>query len=502
MIFAGCLGALFFLALILLSSNIAGGDDAYRHVRFAHRLATDWRAALADPWRLPYFWPKPLDVWFGYHVLLAPFTLVLPLIVSVKLMGAILWGGSVFALLRLLDVLGARWSRVWVVLAVSGSTIVLYRAALVRPFLFSLLLVLLATRYVIEDRPRSLAAVSFLHALSYSIFFFPALPAGLYFLIRRDRRSARGILWCALGMFAGICANPFFPENVKFSFAQTASPWMAGASEILDIGGESRPLSSGWLWTALPVFAVWLPALAVMTVRFRRQRPTPPQTLVLSISVLFLIAAFRAARSMDYFVPFAVLFAAAVLSPWLETEREKAAYGFGFLFLLAGFLLIPAASAMHAAPSVDRFRGASEFLAREGPDALVVNTHWEQYPLLYFWNWRSRYVTGIDPTFLYLNDPRRFWLWRHMADDSLPLCGQRACQQMEAVSLTDAVAEGLGARYVIVDRKANPKLDAALRGEEKIREAFRDDGVSVFAVMGESSAAEKRWGSPEEPPRR
>ena len=263
----------------------------------------------------------------------------------------------------------------WVILAVAGSTVVLYRAAFVRPFLFSILLVLLATRYVIEDRPHWLAGVSFLHAFSYSVFFFTALPAGLYLLIRRDRRSAIAVLWCVLGLLGGLAANPFFPENVKFSIAQASSPFIAGAGDVLDIGGESRPLRAGWVLTALPVFAVWLPALGVMAARFRRASPTAAQTLVFGMSLLFLAAAFRAARSLDYFVPFAVVFAASVLSPWIGMHREKAAYGFGFLFLLAGFLLIPATGTMRAAPSVGRFRAASEFLAREAPDALVVNTH-------------------------------------------------------------------------------------------------------------------------------
>jgi len=488
LLFSGALGALFFIALILLSSSIAGGDDAYRHVRFAHRLATNPSAALADPWRLPYFWPKPLDVWFGYHLLLAPLTWILPLILSVKLMGALLWGGTAFVLLQLLDTLGARWSRVWVFLAVGGSTIVLYRAALVRPFLFSLLLMLLATRYLIEERPRPLAVVCFLHAIGYSIFFFPALPVGLYWIIRRNRRSTVLALACALGMLAGLIANPFFPENVKFSFAQSASPLLAGAAGVLDIGMESRPLNAGWLLTALPVFAVWLPALGLTIARFRRQRPAPAQLLVLGMSMVFLAAAFRAARSMDYFVPLAILFAASVLSPWVGTHKEKAAYGFGFLFLLAAFLLIPATNTIRSAPSIERFQGAATFLAREAPHELVVNTHWEQYPLLYFWNWQSRYVTGIDPTFLYLHNHRMYWLWRHMSDDQLPTCGEPDCARAEPAAVEDAIARDLGATYVVVDRQANPKLNDALRASGAMREAFHDANVSVFQSAKSRSA--------------
>jgi hypothetical protein len=85
------LGASFFL-ILLGTPNIPGGDDAYRHVKMASRLVTDGRAVFADPWLLPYLWPKPVDAWFGYHVLLAPFTAVLPLILAAKVFTSLVFG--------------------------------------------------------------------------------------------------------------------------------------------------------------------------------------------------------------------------------------------------------------------------------------------------------------------------------------------------------------------------------------------------------------------------
>ncbi len=482
--FAALLGACFFLAISLASSSIAGGDDAYRHVRFANRLATQTRSALADPWRLAYLWPKPVDVWFGYHALLAPLTLLLPLVSAAKLMGAIAWAGGLFAILQWLDRLGARWARAWVALAAIGSGIVLYRAMLVRPFLLSLLLMILAARYVTEERPIALGIVSLLHALSYSIFFLPLMPAGLYLLIRRTGRSLILIAACIAGLALGILASPFFPENLKFSLAQTISPFRTPGLD-LDIGMEVRPINAVWLAVTLPVLVVWVPALIAFGSRMRRRAVLPVEWLLLAMSILCFAVSFRASRMLDLFVPFAILFAALVLSPWIEANREKAAYGFGLLCLLSALSFVPLAETLRAAPSIYGSRGAADFLAREAPDALVMNANWGEYPFLYFWNWKSRYVTGIDPTFLYANNPRRYWMWRHLSDDALPTCGVQNCSGAAPADLEEAITKEIGARYVFLEHARNPKLEAALRASAHAREAYRDSDNSVFAIEDE-----------------
>ncbi|MEI9812101.1 MAG: hypothetical protein WDO18_05240 [Acidobacteriota bacterium] len=200
------------LAFSLASPNIAGGDDAYRHVRFANRLITDTKAAFADPWRLNFV-PARADIWFGYHLLLAPFTLVLPLIVAAKLVGVSVWTATLYALFRFLDSLQVTWRHAWGILAMTGSSIVLYRSLLMRPYLLSLLLVILAARYTLEEKSRHLTWISALHAFSYSIFFFAGLPAAVYFLIRRTGRAFTLGVLAAVGMFMGLAISPFFPAQ-------------------------------------------------------------------------------------------------------------------------------------------------------------------------------------------------------------------------------------------------------------------------------------------------
>ena len=61
----------------------------------------------------------------------------------------------------------------------------------------------------------------------------------------------------------------------------------------------------------------------------------------------------------------------------------------------------------------------------------MFNTQWEQYPFLYFWNSQNTYITGIEPAVMFVRDARRYWLWRHIANDEPMTCGSAMCTAEE-----------------------------------------------------------------------
>lgn len=461
------LGAAMF-GFSLTTPNIAGGDDAYRHVRFAWRLANETQAAIADPWKLNYLSPYASDIWFGYHLLLAPLTLAMPLILAAKVVGVGIWTATLYAILRFLNSLNVTWRHAWGILAMTGSGIVLYRALLVRPFLLSLLLVILATRYTLEERRWHVALIAAVHAISYSIFFFAGLPAGIAFLLRRTRRAFLLGLIAGVAMLIALAVSPFFPENVYFAIAQSSTRIGADVGRMLKIGREAQPITGFWFLASLPVLIVWAGSIVRWAWSFRTRRPGVADSLTFGVSLFALLMCFRAARMFDYFVPFAVMFAAIVLSPLIAEHRERFAYGFGALFLGAALGVIPSYVASTSAPSLDRYRDAAQFLA-EQPNATVFNTEWQQYPFLYYWNWNSRYITGLDPTFFYTLDQDRYWKWRKLADD-----------EADASSLDRCIFSDFQATHILVDRKITPKLATQLAANPHIAEVFHDAELSVF----------------------
>ncbi len=459
------------LVFALATPYITGGDDAYRHVRFAWRLATDTQAAIADPWKLDFLSPHASDIWFGYHLLLAPLTLVLPLVVAAKLLGVLIWTATLYAILRFLHSLNIPWRHAWGILAMTGSGIVLYRALLVRPFLLSVLLVILAARYTLEEKRWQMALIAAVHAISYSVFFFAGLPAGICFLLRRTKRSFLLGVIAGLAMLAALALSPFFPQNLTFAIEQSSTRLGADVGRLLKIGREAQPITGFWFLASIPVMIVWTGAIIRWIWRIRSQRPGIADSLMLGLSLFAFFMSMLAARMFDYFVPFAVIFAAIVLSPLIDQHRERFAYGFGALFLTAALGVVPSYVASTSAPSLDRYRDAAQFLAKQ-PHATVFNTEWQQYPFLYFWDWNSRYLTGLDPTFFYKLDTARYWKWRKLADDEVA----------DPAALDQCIFSDFHATHILVDRKLTPKLATQLASNPRIAEVFRDSELSVFTM--------------------
>lgn len=472
------LGLGFFL-LLRATPDIPGGFDGYRHAKQASRLISEPHAMFADPWHLAYFWRAPVDAWFGYHLLLAPFAYFFDLITATKLFSSIVFGLMAYALFQWLRELGAKYRFVWVILAMTGSSITLSRATTLRPFLLSVLLTLLAAFCTVTDKPVKLAAVSLIHALSYSMFFLVGMAPACWFLVRRDRRSGVAALSCAAGIGLGLLLNPYFPENLRFDIVQ-ASVVSLGQKAHVRMGGELYPATS-WMWivSCLPVMLPWLGALML---RVWRRRSDPVTDLFLLLSATTFLGTLRVVRTLDFFVPFAILFAAAVISPYLKASRTDVAAVGLLLALPCAVNVYLTHQYVLEAPSLARYRGAAEYLRTNAPDALVADMQWNDYQLLFFLNSRNRYVIGIEPTFTYLEDPRKYWLWLHISEDELATCDREYCGATGRTDVVSALSQDLGAQYVLTDHDANPRLESILRQKTDVTEVYRDAAFSLYRI--------------------
>jgi hypothetical protein len=481
LLFSLLAGAAFFL-LLRATPDIPGGDDAYRHVKFAYRLVRDPHDALSQPWKLLYFWPKPVDAWFGYHLLLAPLTLVFGLITSAKVLAAAVYGAQTFIQLAILKQAGVFYRKAWVMLAIAGSGMALWRATLSRPFLFSIVLVLAAAYFTMRAKPAAVAAVSAVHALSYSMFFMVGFAPFMDLVLRRNKASLRIVAASVAGMMAGLVCNPTVPENLRFDVAQVLAPLTFGSRLIM----EHLPLSRDIVNPARPLLAVWLLALLRSAWLWRKQKFSSlshGSRMLLAMSVVCLAASLEIGRVFDYFIPLAALSAACVLTPWiLESRRNRmdAAAAATVLAILCGGNLVRVYQAVRETPAASRFQGVSNYLLAHGGGSIVFNTQWEQYPFLFFWNSQNRYIVGIDPSFFLRQDPRRYWLWRHIANEDPSVCGAPHCEAGDSKDIGAVVADDFGARFVVMELDKNPGLDQVLRNHPGFREVYRDRACALF----------------------
>jgi hypothetical protein len=404
----------------------------------------------------------------------------------------VIFGLTAYVLFLLLGHLGVQHRTFWVLMVMAGSSMTLGRATSVRPFQLSILLTLAAALWTLQDKPLKLGLISLIHAFSYSVFFMVGIAPALWFLLRRDRRSGVALFSCAAGVGLGLLANPYFPENLRFDLFVASVVGIARGAHV-KIAGELAPSDSFWVIVAcLPAALPWLGALLMRVFKWRATT-TPVTNLLLLISGVMAVGTVKVMRTSDFFLPFAILFAAATLSPYLKVRRADIA--------IAGILLaIPCVANVYlahmgvmSAPSHVRFRGAATYLKMYAPDSLVLNTGWApDYFFLFFYNSSSRYVIGIEPTFLYLNDPHKYWLWRHMYEDEQGTCDHENCTDAERIDIASAARNVLGAQYVVNDHENNPHVDSMLRKSHDVTEVYRDAGLSVYRV--EPSVASQAGG--------
>jgi len=115
---------------------------------------------------------------------------------------------------------------------------------------------------------------------------------------------------------------------------------------------------------------------------------------------------------IEYWIP-ATVFATALLSRNLNLMTD-ATWGKN-LIVAACFLLalsytktIKAKLIIDSGNNPDKFKEISDFLAlNTEQDEIIANLYWDDFPFLYFHNPKNRYLTGLDPNFLYYASPKK-----------------------------------------------------------------------------------------------
>src|SRR5205085_6118744 len=124
---------------------------------------------------------------------------------------------------------------------------------------------------------------------------------------------------------------------------------------------------------------------------------------------------------------------------------------------------------MKAEPDPYDYNGASQWIAADVPaGAMVFNTDWDDFPMLYYYNPNNPYIVGLDPTYLYDRDPALWKLYARITlgeeDDPAPL-----------------IRERFGAEYVFTDNQHPDFLEnAAASG--KFETVYTDAKTTVLRI--------------------
>lgn len=521
------IGAVFWYLQFSTGSLCCGDYDAYYHFRWSRML---WDGLLAGQFP-PSFDALPLttlnpkdyvDHHFLFHVLQIPFTLFSDFQTGAKIGTWLFACLAVFSCYWLLVRHRVSYPLVWLVAILGSSAPFLYRINMGKAMSISIVLLVVGLHLMFERKYRWLLPLAFIFALTYDMFALLVAAALMWtFVILWSERRVewRPFLFVAVGSLLGFVINPYFPDNFRLLYEHLVIKATPGDFTTA-VGSEWYPYST---WEFLGNCGVALAAMLVGYVSFKdAAREGRQKAFVLMLfATLLMIANMRWRRFAEYFPPFAVLFAAFAAEPLIRRARElytrraaeddespleletpptparaENARAWEMIIVSTAFVLLAAPLVWYAwvtskdiagMAGPDQYKGGMAWLSKNTePGELIVNTDWDDFPKLFFYNPRLAYVSGLDPTYLLDKDRRlaelhgRITIGRDLTPEEVANLGPL---------IRDNFCVGQGeqrrcARYVFTDHEHEDFFDHAL-DSGWFDEVYTDGDCSIFRIRQE-----------------
>ena len=101
------------------------------------------------------------------------------------------------------------------------------------------------------------------------------------------------------------------------------------------------------------------------------------------------------------------------------------------------------------------------------PGDIVLHSDWDEFPVLFYHNQESRYIAGLDATFLYLKDPGRHRTWVDITTGKF------------VGDPTEVIRNDLQASWVFLT-KDHTAMDAIIRARTPFPLVYEDDEVKIY----------------------
>ncbi|MFA6604038.1 MAG: hypothetical protein WCT10_04355 [Patescibacteria group bacterium] len=523
--------ALFFAVALAVNSFVLwqrsfADPDSFYHLKMA--LLLKERGFVADfPW-LPFttLAHAYADHHFLYHWAMVPFIAVFGPFVGAKASAVFFASAALTAFYRLLRVCRAAAPLFFAALLATSGTF-LFRFDLVKATAPSLLILFLALAAWRERKPRLLFLLAWVYVWTHGgwpllLVAAAALATG-EFLSGSIFDGRTGIAWHGLslrrpsrdiilnlaaiasGLVAGVLVNPYFPRNLQFYWEQIFQIAIVGFRDRIGVGSE---------WYAYPFLELFRAAgtvfvmagvcltIVAYVVLHRRQikilsgaaDPNERRNAALVFAAvlltgLFLLLTLRSRRHVEYFVPFAFLAEALVLGTlwrwfdwqplrtWIRTGSRSLVVWFVRLALLY-FAVFFAFTMVRGVLGVrklyekgyswTRYQRAAEWLQTAAVGGEVVfHSDWDDFPMLFLFNDRQVYVNGLDPTFLYRQDPQ-------LHDEYVEITTGRMASGAAA-----AIRRDFNARFVMIE-KDHVAMRDAVAADRRAALVYDDAEVWIY----------------------
>jgi hypothetical protein len=478
-------------ALLALRPGVPASADSHYHFSVGREIAHGtWVPNVAHGLPLTVLRDMPVDHYWGYHVLLAPFGLIADPEWGMGIATAVLFAGVCVSMYLFLRARGVAYAWIWALAPMLLSTqdwrfLQLRGGQIIVPLLFGL-------AQVAFFEPRAgrrrwlLLAIGYVAMLSYhgGLVLLAFHLGGVAALAALRPSASRGRLVdpavTAAGLALGLTVNPYMDAR--------ASTWRFAALHIGDMGRDSahlyddqeiaefhgfpiRVLASHPEWALLLAAVVTAAAMVAWRARSNRASVDTDAIALAGMALAGIVLTAQAIRTREYSVPIAFAFL-AVLAP----RRAPTGLMTGLASLLLAAALVThgrATLSLLGALPTRQYQGTRALLEANG-DHPILNVAEADYCMLRWQYDRVVCVQGLSRYFIY---PYRelfhdVWEIHDRADTS---------------SETPAILRRFwdrGVRLVAAHSAHNKMFQFAETHPDLLRRVFRSDinGASIYAI--------------------
>ncbi|MFH1620525.1 MAG: hypothetical protein ABIB04_00380 [Patescibacteria group bacterium] len=490
---------------ILIPWNGFADPDVFYHAKISELI---WHGGplQAFPWLdLTQFGRNFADLHLGFHLIAAPFVGVFGKFFGLRLISVLLAAGFITIFFLCLRWLKIQYALFWTSLLLLTQPL-LVRILLGKASPLALIWYFFGLTATWKRKPWLVALIGFCFALSHGGWVFLAgsivlLSLGnfLFDKISKNlpwRECLKSIFWveflaAIVGALMAWIIHPNFPNTFLLGFTQIVSIGLKTPHNLL-IGSEWLPASVTGI---IASFAPWIIAciLGLTGLLLASKKAIDEKNMRLVASFGFVLAAIfaltlKSKRNVEYLAPVLAVWCAAVWSlvdirafyaivipmemgiqsrkGWIPvftgmTKKKLAIFAcIAFGVILLGRQITETWTVFHPVTYPDDVYAEtmSAISARALPGDRVFHSNWDEFPMLFAQDDRLRYVSGLDPTFLYaasstLSDRVRDLTW--------PMTTSTA---EEVWSL---IHDDLKSRFVFISKKNHDKFLQLIRSDAR-----------------------------------
>lgn len=518
---------------------ICCGDwDGYYHIRWSDLL---WQNFKQGKWLPSFDWlpltvlnPKDYaDHHFLFHLLQIPFLWFFEPVTAAKAAAITYSTLAVCSIYWLLFRYGVKHQLLWLGALLTCSTAFYYRMNMAKAPPLTIIITVLGIHLLFQHKYVWLLPLMFAFVWTYSLFpllWFGAIIWTIIIAWNERRFEWRPFTYATAGMVLGNVINPYFPQNIGLFWEHFYTKFKVGSDFAVAVGGEWYPYSGMELITDFPIAML---AMLIGYILFMPRGSKLPEraAFFLAFVSILLAAQFRSKRFAEYFPPFAVLFAAFSwqaftapkaqelpeefqrdIDPYLDkgeavgadarwnTVKQAFVWTLGavlsvwFLASLVGFHkfgfdINGVADSISTNEEADKYKKAMEWataLDQSGadnipPNEIIFNCTWDDFPKLFFYNTKHRYVYGLDPNYLYSENPELYKLLKDLTEGKIE-------------DPAPMIRDKFGANYIFADAKENTDMIAKALDSGWAESVYEDQYARILKirdVKGEPDDAAK-----------